>query len=94
MQFEKYYWNILINLVAVFFTISCQDLSSPQNSQEKVINEEAYRTQPFFLKILQTKSFFKKLEKLFNIGGKRAFNPKTKLIFKLLLKISPRIGTI
>ena len=45
MQFEKYYWNILINLVAVFFTISCQDLSSPQNSQEKVINEEAYRTQ-------------------------------------------------
>ena len=45
MQFEKYYWNILINLVAVFFTISCQDLSSHQNSQEKVINEEAYRTQ-------------------------------------------------
>ena len=45
MLFKKYYWNILCNLVTVFFMISCQDLSSPQNSQEKVINEEAYHTQ-------------------------------------------------
>ena len=45
MSFEKYYWNILCNLVAVFCMSSCQDISSPQNSQEKVINEEAYRTQ-------------------------------------------------
>ena len=45
MSFEKYYWNIVCNLVAVFFMISCQDISSPQNSQEKVINEEVCRTQ-------------------------------------------------